>query len=193
MCKQKILALRGVMQEISNLRELKKRQYLLYVIIMLSLFLVMLTYTIVWCVVFNKNYGTFVEVDAEVVALGDDNVYGLKYFDSVNGVEITNNTTTFANGKSVGEKIAIYYDTESPLVVTDHLSSGRYLLPIITSVYGVVSATLSIIFFVSFYGKNSTMQIEKKHLNIAEIRKQKMTELGGVVLKNKNKVKKPTN
>lgn len=180
------------MQEISNLRELKKRQYLLYVIIMLSLFLVMLTYTIIWSVVFNKNYGTFVSVEAEVVALKneDDSVYGyaLEYFDSVNGVEIKNNTTNYANSSSVGKKITIYYDSENPMVVTDHLSSGRYLLPIVTSVYGVVSIVLSILFFTSFYGKNSTMQTLQKDQSLAENRRKRMSEITVTIIKNKNKV-----
>lgn len=177
------------MQEISNLRELKKKQYLLYVIIMLSLFLVMLTYTIIWCVVFNKNYGTFVKADAEVVALKNDEneIYGyaLEYFDSVNGVKIENGTTSFANAKTVGKKITIYYDSENPSVITEKLSSGRYLLPIITSVYGVVSVVLTILFFTSFYGKHSTMQMEQNSLYLAVNRKEKMESIKTVVLKNK--------
>lgn len=180
------------MQEISNLRELKKRQYRLYVIIMLTLFVVMLAYTIIWCVVFKRDYGSFVKAEAEVVELKNDYNevagYGLEYYDSVNKVNIIINNTSLASAKTVGKIISIYYDVENPSVFTEKLSSGRYLLPIITGVYGAVSVVLSILFFTSFYGKNSTMQREQKYPNVAEYRKEKMLKINRVILKNKAKI-----
>lgn len=179
------------MQEISNLHELKKKQYRLYVFIMLTLLVVMIAYTVFWCVSFNQTYGTFEKTLAKSVELYDmdDEVcgYALEYYDSVNNVTIQNTSSDLANKDNVGDKFTIYYDTENPSSVIKNLNAGRILLPIITSVYGVACIILTIIFIRTFYAKHSTMQSDNKRLNKArKLRREKMYKIQVTVLKNKD-------
>lgn len=183
------------MQEISNLHELKKRQYRLYLFILLTLLVVMMAYTVFWFINFNNTYGTFEKTLAKGVELYDldDEVYdyALEYYDSVNNVTIQNTSTDLASEKNVGKEFAIYYDTENPSAVVENLDTGRILLPIITSVFGVASVLLTIIYIRTFYPKHSTMQIANIGLDEAKKRRREnMYKIQVTVLKNKKNLYK---
>lgn len=185
------------MQEISNLHELKKKQYGLYVYILLVLFFVMAIYTIFWCVSFNNDYGSFEEATATCIELkdGDDDVYGyaLEYYDSVNNVMINNTSTDLANKNTVGKSFSVYYDTENPSSVVQSLSVGRILLPILTSVFGVAFVCLVVLYLLTFKRKHSTMQTNNNSLKLAKNnRKETLSNFKNIVLKNKLNIYKKT-
>lgn len=178
------------MQEISNLHELKKKQYRLYVFIMLALLLVMTAYTIFWCASYNNTYGTFEKTLGKSIELYDsDNEvsgYALEYFDDVNNVTIQNTSSDLANKNNVGEEFWVYYDTENPSSVIKNLDAGRIVLPIITSVYGVACIILTALFIRTFYTKHSAMQSNDKRLDKAKKRRREnMYKINVTVLKNK--------
>lgn len=178
------------MQEISNLHELKKKQYRLYVFIMLALLLVMTAYTIFWCASFSNTYGTFEKTLAKSIELYDSDRevsgYALEYFDGVNNVTIQNTSSNLANKDNVGEEFWIYYDTENPSSVIKNLDVGRIVLPIITSVYGVACIILTTLFIRTFYTKHSTMQSDDKRLDKAKKRRREnMYRINVTILKNK--------
>lgn len=163
------------MQEISNIRELKKKQYLLYVCIMIFFFLVMFTYTLVWCIQYNKNYGFFVKTEATVVEHNSEEgkMYDVLEYEVDN--VIIHNTSSYISKNNIGDKITIYYDSNNPSGFITKLDNRRIVLPIITASYGVVCTVLSIMFFTTYYGKSSTMQFEKKAENIGKNRSIKKT------------------
>lgn len=161
------------MQEISNIRELKKKQYLLYVCIMIFFFLVMFTYTLVWCIQYNKTYGFFVKTEATVVEHNSEEgkMYDVLEYEVDNVV--IHNTSSYISKNNIGDKITIYYDSNNPSGFITKLDNRRIVLPIITASYGVVCTVLSIMFFTTYYGKSSTMQFEKKSENIGKSRSRK--------------------
>lgn len=132
---------------------------------MIFFFLVMLTYTLVWCIQYNNKYGFFVKTEATVV---EHNSEGGKMYDvleyEVDNVVI-HNTSSYISKNNIGDKITIYYDRNNPSGFITKLDNRRIALPIVTASYGVVCASLSIMFFTTYYGKSSTMQFEKKSEN----------------------------
>lgn len=193
------------MQEISNLRELKKKQYRLYIYILLILFFVMTMYTIFWCVSFGREYGTFEETTAKCVEILDvDNEvsgYALEYYDSKNNVTIKNTSTDLANKNTVDTTFKVYYDTENPSSVVRSLGVGRILLPMLTSIFGVALVILVVLYIITFREMHSTMQTHKNSPDIAknnkvmndhklkrESRKQVLSNIKNIVLKNKTNI-----
>lgn len=150
------------MQELTDIRELKKRQYLMYIIIMLVLFAVMLTYTIIWSSDYNKRYGFFVKTEAVVIEHSMDNgkLYDVLEYE-VDGVVILN-TTAYLSQNNIGDKVTIYYDEKNPSGFVTKLDARRVALPVITSIYGVVSMVLTIMFYTNYYMDNSSMHNTKK-------------------------------
>lgn len=156
------------MLQLTDIRELKKKQYLLYIIIMLVLFVVMLVYTVVWCVNYNKKYGFFVKTTATVVEHNSDEgkLYDvLEYY--VDGVVVLN-TTSYLSRNEIGDKITIYYDSTNPTGFVTKLDSRRIVLPVITTIYGVASAALTIMYFTTYYKKSTIMQSNEKLPDKAE-------------------------
>ena len=150
------------MQDLVDIRELKKRQYLMYIVIMLVLFVVMLTYTIIWCFDYEKRYGFFVKTEAVVVEHSTDagKLYDVLEY-TVDGVVLLN-TTSYLSRNNIGDKVTIYYDENNPSGFVTKLDGRRVALPIITSVYGVVSMILTIMYYSVYYLNSSTMRSTEK-------------------------------
>ncbi len=150
------------MQDLVDIRELKKKQYLMYIIIMLVLFVVMLTYTIIWCFDYEKRYGFFVKTEAVVVGHSTDagKLYDVLEY-TVDDVVLLN-TTSYLSRNNVGDKVTIYYDENNPSGFVTKLDGRRVALPIITSVYGIASMVLTIMYYSAYYLNSSTMHSTEK-------------------------------
>lgn len=180
------------MQELADIKELKKKQYLMYIVIMLVLFVVMLTYTVVWCFDYNKRYGFFVKTEAVVVehVTESGKLYDVLEYD-VDGVVLLNKTS-YISQNNIGDKITIYYDENNPSGFVTKLDGRRIALPIITSIYGVASMVLTIMFYTSFYMENGAMHSSEKTSEEAE-KTNKTTEKkksSKTTISNGNKAKK---
>ncbi|MBE5738272.1 MAG: hypothetical protein E7354_00855 [Clostridiales bacterium] len=155
------------MEQVIDIKELKKRQYLLYVIIMLVLLAVMLVYTIVWCINYKRDYGFFIKTEAVVVEhkTEEGKMYDVLeyYVDDV----VFLNTSSYLSKNNIGDKITIYYDETNPSGFITKLDSRRIALPIITTAYGVVSAVLTVMYFMTYYSKKGAIQTLNKSQNKA--------------------------
>ena len=134
----------------------------MYIVIMLVLFVVMLTYTIIWCFDYEKRYGFFVKTEAVVVEHSTDagKLYDVLEY-TVDGVVLLN-TTSYLSRNNIGDKVTIYYDENNPSGFVTKLDGRRVALPIITSVYGVASMILTIMYYSVYYLNSSTMHSTEK-------------------------------
>ena len=155
------------MQDLVDIRELKKRQYLMYIVIILVLFVVMLTYTIIWCFDYEKRYGFFVKTEAVVVEHSTDagKLYDVLEY-TVDGVVLLN-TTSYLSRNNIGDKVTIYYDENNPSGFVTKLDGRRIALPIITTIYGIASMVLTIMYYSAYYLNKSTMHSTEKVNNEA--------------------------
>ncbi len=149
------------MKQVENIGELKKKQYLLYIIILLVLLVAMLTYTLVFCISHNKEYSFFKGVEAEVISHDtiDGVVYDVVEY-SVDGV-VYRNTTSVISKNDIGDIVTIYYDENNPIGIVTKLDSKRWILPTITLIYGVATASLTVLYFVNYYGKTNKLKDKK--------------------------------
>ena len=134
-------------------KEVRRKQYKLLLTIMTILFLGILCYTIIWQINYYTKYNHFEKVSAQVVEheiIGEEVYDVLQY--NVDGVEYRK-TTSYISKNEIGDKVTIYYDTNSPIGVIYSLDYRRYALPIISAMIGAVCLAFYVIYFIS-YPKN---------------------------------------
>lgn len=141
-------------------REIRKKQYRLYIIILAFLCVVICAYTIVWEVSYYHKYGFFKETEAVVI---DHEIDGNLTYDvlsyTVDNVEFQK-TTAYLSKNEVGDTIKIFYDSTNPIGVIYKLDSTRILLPIISVLLLLVLTGFTILYCITF--KRNTMQSVEK-------------------------------
>lgn len=133
------------MQQIE--KELRLNQLRLIVIVSTLIFAFMLIYTIYWTIDYNKEYGFFEKKEAVVIEHQeiDDKTYDLlSYIVDDNEFRIT---TEYESKNDIGDKVTIYYDENYPLGVVYSLDSRRFVLPILSSIFGVANISLIVLYF----------------------------------------------
>ena len=131
-------------------KEVRRRQSKLLLTIMTLLFLGILGYTIIWQINYYTKYNHFEKVTAEVVdhEIDGEVVYDVLQY-NVDGVEYRK-ITSYISKNEIGDKITIYYDINSPIGVIYSLDYRRYVLPIISAMFGAVCVAFYIIYFISY-------------------------------------------
>lgn len=140
-------------------KEIRKSQHKLILCLILFVFLVMLGYTIIWEIDYYKRYGFFTKTTANVIEHEtiEGNEYDVIEY-TVNGVEF-HKTTEYLSKNEVGDKIIIYYDETNPIGVIYSIDIKTWLLPVLTSVFGV-AIILLIILYINYYKKQDTAQTD---------------------------------
>lgn len=144
-----------------NDKEIRKSQHRLILCMVFVVFIVMLGYTIIWEIDYHNRYGYFVKTTANIIdyEIIEGNTYDVIEY-TVNNVEYQK-TTEYLSKNKVGDNILIYYDKNNPIGVIYSIDIKTWLLPTITSVFGVVTILLTIL-YINYYKKQSTMQTNKK-------------------------------
>lgn len=131
-------------------REQKKKQYRLLLAILLLIFLVVLGYTIYWEVRYYTYYNHFEKTTAEVV--GHEIKSGqkrdvLQYY--VNGSDYKS-TTPYESKNEIGDKIIVYFDVDNPMGIIFSRDYRRYVLPILSAMFGAVFVCFCFLYKISF-------------------------------------------
>ena len=142
-------------------KEIRKSQHKLILCLVFFVFIVMLGYTIIWEIDYHNRYGYFVKTTANIIdyEIIEGNTYDVIEY-TINNVEYQK-TTEYLSKNKVGDRITIYYDKNNPIGVIYSIDIKTWLLPTITSVFGVVTISLTIL-YINYYKKQSTMQTNKK-------------------------------
>lgn len=128
----------------------RKSQYRLILTIIFMFFVIVMAYTMFWELRYYTKYNHFQKVEAEVISheIEDEKTYDvIKY--SVDSIEYET-VTNYESKNEIGDKIYIYYDINSPIGVIYSLDFRRYLLPIITVMFGGVWTCLLIMYKKSY-------------------------------------------
>ncbi len=138
------------------------------VILMLLVFVFMLVYTIYFVVDYNKEYGFFESATATVIDHQEieGKTYDLLSY-NVDGNEFRI-TTEYESKNDIGDTITIYYDQDYPLGVIYELDSRRIWLPVITSIFGVGTAALVVVYFVFKKGDGKSLSKKIKKSKVKE-------------------------
>lgn len=142
-------------------RYARKSQYKLLLTLLTVVFLIIAGYTIFWEVRYLIKYNHFQGVEAEVIEheIDGENTYDVITY-SVDGVEYET-TTKYQSKNEIGDKIIVYYDTNSPIGVIYSLDYRRYVLPIISILVGGVYLYFLILYKKS-YPKTKQRKIRKE-------------------------------
>lgn len=137
-------------RSVENLKELRKKQVQLILIILAFLSILFISYTVYWEIDYNKKYGYFKSINAEVV---DHNVIDELEYDvleyDVGGITYLH-TTSYISKNHIEDKITIYYDANNPNGVIYSLDSRRIVLPILSALFLLASIGVYVFYYFVF-------------------------------------------
>ena len=149
-----------------SVKDLRKKQVELILLVLAFLSLIFISYTIYWERDYNKKFGYFEKIEAEVV--NHNVVEGVEYdvleyeVDSI----IYHHVTSYKSKNHIEDKITIYYDKFEPAGVIYSLDIKRVLLPIISSLFVIFSIGVFIFYYFVFIKRNKpiidTKIVEKR-------------------------------
>lgn len=144
-----------------NEKKLRLDQLRLLVIIFLIIFAFMLVYTIYWLIDYNKHYSFFVKTKADIVEHKEinDKTYDVISF-SVDGNEFRI-VSDYESKNEIGDEITIYYDENNPLGIVYSLDSRRFVLPILTIIFGIASSSLAVVYILINRSMNKDLNLKK--------------------------------
>ena len=129
--------------------DFKRNRYRILLILTGLMFVVMLFFTIIYFVDYNKKYGYFEKIVATVVEY--ETVEGKEC--AVIEYKIKNQEyqkTTNFDDLEIGDEITIFYDTNNPVGVIYSRDARYYALPIITIIFGLVDIGLVVLYILHY-------------------------------------------
>ncbi|MGN0960711.1 MAG: hypothetical protein ACI4PF_00760 [Christensenellales bacterium] len=127
-------------------QRLRLNQLRMIVIIMVVIFAVILSYTIFWSIDYNNKYGFFTKTKAEVVSQVNENGITKDVLSYKVGEVEYRITADYSSNNSIGDTITIFYDKNNPIGIIYSLDNKRIILPVLSSLFGVVCLGLVIIY-----------------------------------------------
>lgn len=141
-----------------SVKDLRKRQVQLIIMVLAFLSLIFISYTIYWEIDYNKKFGYFVKIQAEVVnhTVVENIEYDVLEY-SVEGITYRH-TTSYKSKNHIEDKINIYYDKYNPSGVIYSIDIKKVGLPIISSLFLISSIGVCVFYYFVFI-KNDKQQI----------------------------------
>ena len=171
--------------QIETEKDLRINQLRLIVFVLVAIFVAITTYTVYWLINYNKHFGFFQEVTAEVVDRVDmeGKTYDVLHY-VVNDIEYKV-TADVVSDNEKGDIITIYYDENNPLGIIYSLDNKRFILPIFSAVFGVLCVVLVVVYILIYRANKKSKRfndiaIEKVQVGIIKSNK---------VVKKKNNLK----
>ena len=138
--------------------EIRKSQHKLIVFSLLTIFILFLGYTIIWEYQYFSKYGNFIRSKATVIEHyeEDGKIYD-KYSYLVDGNKEVNKVSSFESKYDIGDRFYVYYDKNHEVEVIYKVDKKRWILPILTAIFGWASIELLGI-YISTYGRKNKVR-----------------------------------
>ena len=150
-------------------KDLRINQLRLIVFVMIALSIIMSIFTVSWLIGYNKLYGEYSSIQAEIV--DQKLIEGINY--DVYQYTIGNNTykvtADWKSDNEIGDTVKLYYDDHNHLNIVSALDSRRLILPIVSSVFMVICIALVVVYIWIRYS-------HRREMLLAILRSQQMAE-----------------